>query len=249
MAPLAFSCKARYLLYMVRRVGARVERNFREGRRQLARHRPDRALDLFRSAVDDCPASASGRLAERLYWLAVALLQLDRAELALRSLASAQKLRPRGRARRAYELRVNQYGMIRRANPDLDDFYAFYSIHACRFLSSRPGQRFASSWEKDTVTRIIAEAWLGLKRSGRLAGLAAGGRLTLFKAWPVSLPAFMGAGEGYSGLGTPRPGACAEPITVDFRRGRVVGPNDRCPCGSGLPFCQCCGRTRGLREL
>ena len=157
----------------------RGSRELERGMRELARHRPDRALKLLREAVDSCPASRPAQLSARLYWLSVALLRLDRPELALKSLASAQKLRTRGYARAAYAARSNEYGMPRRAKPELDDFYAFYSLQAGRYLGTRPGGRFAAAAEKDAVTRLIAEAWTGLRASGRLAGLGPGGKLAL----------------------------------------------------------------------
>ena len=96
--------------------------DFRRGQSELARHRPDLAVRKLRAAVDACPAAKAGELSRDLYWLAIALLRLDRPELAMRSLASAQKLRPRGIARTVYERRVNAYGMCRRSSPTLDDF-------------------------------------------------------------------------------------------------------------------------------
>lgn len=218
------------------------DRAFREGLRGLARHRPDLALKALRAAVDACPATRPGELSGRLYWLAVALLRLDRPELALKSLASAQKLRPRGLARRAYGARANDYGMPRRDRPELDDFYAFYSIQASRYLGSRPGARFGSMGEKDAVTRLVAESWKALRASGRLEGLAAGGKLALFRAWPTAFPSFAAPGHAAAAPGR-------EPLRADFRRGRVAGSEDRCPCGSGLAYRCCCGRLASPRGL
>lgn len=216
------------------------------GKRELARHRPDRALAPLRAAVAACPASQAAELAERLYWLAVALLRLDRPELAVKSLASAQKLRPRGPARRAYTLRVNDYGMPRRSKPELDDFYAFYSLQACRYLSSRAGNRFGSNGEKDAVTRIIAESWTGLRASGRLAGLRCGDKLSLFKSWPVAFPSFVSGVAGHPGRRDGQPG---EIVAGNFRRGRAQGADERCSCGSGLAYRCCCGRLASPREF
>lgn len=216
-------------------------RALRAGLRELETHRPDRAVRSLRAAVDACPAARAAELSLRLYWLAVALLRLDQPEIALKSLASAQKLRPRGLARDAYLARVNCYGMPKRKSPELDDFYAFYSIHTCRFLSEREGGRFGSEAEKDLVTRLIGSAWLELKRSRRLLDLGPGARLELMKRWPVAFPAMIGARlRGECGC---------EPTAVDFRRKRAISGDDRCPCGSGLAYRLCCGRTSSSREL
>lgn len=213
------------------------ERDLRKGMRELSAHRPDRALRLFRSSVEVCPAARPAELEKRLYWLAVALLQLDQVELALKSLASAQKLRPRGLARSAYMVRVNDYGMPRRASPELDDFYAFYSIQVCGFLARKRGGRFSSEEEKDAVTRLVALAWQGLKKGGKLSGLGAGEKISLFRAQGNVFPDFiLDAGRRAS------VGGASFSITVDFRRAKVVRPDDSCTCGSGLPYRLCCGR-------
>jgi len=234
---------------MATKLGVDADRDFRRGRRELARHRPDRALAPLRSAVADCPAEEKKDLALRLYWLSMALLQLGRAELALKSLASVRKLQPRGFLRRAYECRTNGYGMLRRATPELDDFYAFYSIQACRYLGGRPGGRFAAVTEKDLVTRLIAADWLEIKKSGSLEGETIAGRLGLFNrrriAYPTPLD--LSARGGREGR-TVAASACEEPLVVDFRLGRAVQAEDRCPCGSGLPYCRCCGRTQSPLE-
>jgi len=236
---------------MVKRRDDPLERAFRKGRRELALHRADRALAPLRAAVADCPPSFKGLLASRLYWLAVALLRLDRAELALKSLASAQKLRPRGLARRSYERRANDYGMIRRAKPELDDFYAFYSIQTCRYLAKRPGGRFAATTEKDVVTKLVVEAWVELRKSGDLEGASLDSRLRLFNEWRVDFPLPLGIEMPPVPLrreDAVSAASCPDLLRVDFRRGRAVKAGDRCPCGSGLPYCRCCGRTTGPLE-
>jgi hypothetical protein len=219
--------------------------------RELAQHRADRALAPLRAAVADCSPCFKGLLATRLYWLAVALLRLDRSELALKSLASAQKLRPRGMARSFYERRANDYGMLRRAMPELDDFYAFYSIQTCRYLAKRPGGRFAATPEKDLVTKLVAAAWVELRKSGVLESASLETRLRYFNECRIEFPTPFGvtappipARQDDTGGAA----SCPDPIRVDFRRGRAVKAGDRCPCGSGLPYCRCCGRTQGPLE-
>lgn len=212
--------------------------DFRRGRRELAGHRPDQAVRSLRAAVDSCPATRPGELSRYLYWLSLALLRLDRPELAVRSLASAQKLRPRGIARSAYSKRVNSYGMCRRSSPELDDFYAFYSLKAGAYLSAKDQGRFSSCAEKDTVTKLIGDAWRVLCGSKKLTGRSPAAKLELFKSWPISFPLFgMEARQG------------GKVIPADFRRGGSLRGDDRCSCGSGLPFMRCCGRTSALREL
>jgi hypothetical protein len=223
----------------MRRYGSSIgaDRNFSRGRRELAEHRPDLAVRSLRAAVEACPAARAGELSRDLYWLSLALLRLDRPELAMRSLASAQKLRPRGMARAVYMRRINDYGMCRRTSSDLDDFYAFYSVKACDYLGTKAVGRFASNGEKDAVTRLIGDSWRALGSSGKLAGLSASGKLALFKSWPISYPLF--------GL---EPRGNGRVIAADFRRGTALRGDERCSCGSGLPFIRCCGRVSCLRE-
>lgn len=221
---------------MRRYPGTSGDADFRRGRRELARHRPDTAVRSLRSAVEACPATRPGRLSRDLYWLALALLRLDRPELAIRSLASAQKLRPRSVARSAYIRRVNDYGMRRQPRPDLDDFYAFYSVQACVYLGRKPAGRFDTNAEKDMVTRLIGDAWRSLSCSGALEGLAASKKLELFKSHRIAFPI---------GLARPDRGRILE---ADFRSGSLLEGDQRCRCGSGLPFMRCCGRTAAPRE-
>jgi hypothetical protein len=199
--------------------------------RALAQHRPDLALRSFRSAADSCPATRAGELAAYLYWLAVSLLRLDRPELALKSLSSAQKLRPKSYARSAYMHRTNDYGMYKRGRPELDDFYAFYSIQAGAYLANKAEGRFDSNAEKDSVTRLIGEAWRLLSLSGAMKGLGASEKLALFRARRISFP--------FISLEAPPGGKVIE---TDFRRGHRLVADDRCRCGSGLRYSRCCGR-------
>ncbi len=202
----------------------------------MARRRPDLALRSFRAAADSCPATRSGELASYLYWLALSLLRLDRPELALKSLASAQKLRPKGFARSVYLRRSNEYGMCKRERPELDDFYAFYSLQAGAYLGRKPSGRFDGNAEKDEVTRLIGDAWKALSRSGDLEGLSAAQKIELFKKRPVSFPFFASDEEGRGAV-----------IAADFRRGARLSGNDRCSCGSGLSYGRCCGRIDSSR--
>jgi hypothetical protein len=213
------------------------ERDFRIGMRALANHRPDLALRGFKAAAVKCPASRPGELSRYLYWLAVSLLRLDRPELALKSLASAQKLRPRGHARSAYLHRINEYGMCRRSSPELDDFYAFYSLQACAYLNRKQSGQFETNTEKDAITRLIGEAWHALSRSGVLKGQSASRKLVFFKKSVIDFPIL--------NLDSSNRGTI---IAADFRRGYRLKGDERCSCGSGLPFMRCCGRTGTPRE-
>jgi hypothetical protein len=207
------------------------------GKRALANHRPDLALRGLKAAAGACPASCPGELSRNLYWLAVALLRLDKPELALRSLASAQKLRPRGLARSAYVHRINEYGMCRRSSSELDDFYAFYSLQACAYLGRKQNGRFESNAEKDAITRLIGAAWHEVTSSGVLVGRSAARKLAFFKAHRIDFPIL-----------NLNPTIRGSIIAADFRRGHRLLGNERCSCGSGLSYMRCCGRTGSPRD-
>ncbi len=209
--------------------------------RELSTHRPDKAIASLRQAVDAIPPSCSDELSQALYWLSVALLRLDERPLAIKSLASAQKLRRRGYARRLYLRSVNEYGMPRQASPELDDFYAFTNLQIAYYLTRKTKSRFDSFQEKDTVLRLILDSWKQLDASGHLFGMDACEKLDIFRKIKIHYPSF-GLSNSHrvivkASFGTSRQEAGAKSAA------------DRCPCGSGLPYGQCCGRVKHLREL
>lgn len=208
----------------------RLERNFRAGLRSLARHDSQAALRSLRSAVDACPPGSHAALARYLYWLSIPLLRLGKSELAVKSLVSAQKLEPRGSARRLYRHMVNGYGMVSTGCADKDDFRAFFSIQLRRYLGSRPGGRFRTEAERDAVARIIADSWLRLTGAGALVEKSCSDKLELFQAFEIPFPfRFLDK---------------AKVLPGNFRKGTLQKPDARCSCGSGLPYRQCCGRTQ-----
>jgi tetratricopeptide (TPR) repeat protein len=211
----------------------------RKGLRELALHRPDLAIDSLRKAVDAIPPSCSEELSHALYWLSVALLRLDKRALALKSLASAQKLRRRGHARRLYLHSVNDYGMPRQPTIELDDFYAFMNIQMASYLSGRPRRRFESFQERETIFRIILDSWKRLSRSTAFVEAECSEKLQLFKMTRPAFPSF-----GFDSSRT-------RVIHASFsaRQAPDGHASRRCSCGSGLPWTKCCGRVRGLSEL
>jgi len=210
----------------------------RRGLRELATHRPDRAIGTLRQAVDAIPPSCSDDLSHALYWLSVALLRLDKRELAIKSLASAQKLRRRGYARRVYLRNVNEYGMPKQPTAELDDFYAFMNIQLAAYLAKKSRNRFDSNQEREIIFRMLLDAWKSLKSGSLLDGHDCGEKLVLFRRLRPSFPNF--------GLGAER----RVIIRASFGMGQASsGASSRCVCGSGLPYTQCCGRVSSLGEL
>jgi tetratricopeptide (TPR) repeat protein len=211
----------------------------RKGLRELAMHRPDRAIGTLRQAVDAIPPACSEELSHALYWLSVALLRLDKRELAIKSLASAQKLRRRGYARRVYLRSINEYGMPKQPTVELDDFYAFVNIQMASYLARKSRNRFDSFQERETIFRLILDAWKSLKNGDLLHDRDCGEKLLLFRRIRPGFPSF--------GMGNDQ----RLVIRAAFGAGQSPGMNtrQRCVCGSGLPYNQCCGRIRSLSEL
>jgi tetratricopeptide (TPR) repeat protein len=207
---------------------------YRQGKRALASHNPARAMRLLRSAVDACPASDRIELSRRLYWLSIALRRLGKDGLAIKALASAQRLAPRGRARDMYESVANDYGMPRAACAEHDDYRAFCSIQIRRYLEGVPERRFENQQEIDAVLTMIADAWLKLGSAHTLEAASCDEKLKAYK----------NAGIEYPALRERRAKSHGTVITADFVHGKALRPDDRCTCGSGLPYRMCCGRIR-----
>jgi hypothetical protein len=207
----------------------------RKGLHELAHHRPAQALTFLRTSVELTPPSCEGELSKALYWLSIALLRLDQRDLAVKSLANAQKLRRQSYARKFYVRNVNEYGMIRRPTKELDDLYAFISIQLSSYLLRRPNHRFSSEIEHSTVLKLILEAWKHLKESHTFQNLECGEKLYLFRQLKIDFPSFHVYAAGHQ-HGESRPQSTIYNIKSCF-------------CGSGLPHPQCCGRVQGLSEL
>jgi len=207
-----------------------------KGLYELAQHNPSRALAFIRQSVEQIPPSCEQELSKALYWLSIALLHMDQRELAIKSLANAQKLRRQSFARKFYVRHVNEYGMVKRPTAELDDLYAFISIQLSSYLMKRPSHRFNSEAEHATVLKLILESWKQLARSEEFASLECGEKLQLFKKLKIDFPIF---------------GAYSTALRFKDRQNLFQGHDSAkaCPCGSGLNYMQCCGRVQGLSEL
>jgi len=216
----------------------------RKGLRELVEHRPDKALDTLRRAVDAIPPSCSEELSHALYWLSVALLRLDKRDLAVKSLSSAQKLRRRSYARSMYLRSINEYGMPKRPNDELDDFYAFMNIQLAFYLSKKPRKRFDTFGEREAIFGLILDAWKGIKTRGLLGVRDCGEKLSLFRRIRPSFPSFSIGQQQQSNVIRASFG-----ILADLGSGIGISISQRCVCGSGLSYGLCCGRVKGVEEL
>ena len=208
-----------------------------QGLQELARHRPDKALVILREAVETIPPACNDELSRALYWLSVTLLRLDKRDLAIKSLSSAQKLRRRGFARQLYLRTINEYGMPRQPTPELDDFYAFMNIQMAAYLVKKPMKKFSSYTERETVLKILMDTWKQINAQGLLLNSECSEKLMIFRKIKPSFPEF--------GFSSPN----RRSTVLPFASANSVNPTQRCPCGSGLPYSQCCGRVKSVTEL
>ena len=180
------------ILYHVKKMASGGKSAFylRKGLHELAQHRPSQALAFLRLSVEQIPPSCEQELSKALYWLSIALIQLDQRDLAVKSLANAQKLRRQSYAQKFYVRHVNEYGMIKRPTRELDDLYAFTSIQLSNYLVKRPSHRFSSEAEHSAVLKLILEAWKQLAQSEDFASLECGEKLQLFKKLKIDFPIF-----------------------------------------------------------
>jgi hypothetical protein len=207
------------------------------GKRNLRRGRIDAALECFRFAVDTCPVKNRACLSDALYWLGLALLRSSKRDIAARSFASAQKLIRRGHARKTYTRLINEYGMPRQRKAEDDDRIAFYSIQISRYLKQHSQTGFTGRIERDLVLSTLASSWKGMSGCPGYRSATCAQKLSSFTAMKICYP-----------LALPQATIFAEVVTVDFRKKRKILPSDFCPCGSGLSYAKCCGRTVGIAE-
>jgi len=224
----------------------------KQGLKELGQHRPDKAINSFRSASEKLTEETPLELSNALYWLAVALRQMGQNDLALKSLATAQKLWRHGTARKVYVHSINEYGMTRRASPDLDDFFAFMHLQLAKYLGRKSSRRFASLEEHEAVMDTLFDAWKAIQVSEVLAGLSCAEKALFFRRTQVSFPVVAGGGVYLSSTHRRADNARSKPFSsaaCEAGHHVALATVQRCPCGSGLPYLQCCGRIKSIKEL
>ena len=205
----------------------------------LSKHHPAEAVHLLQQALESCPPSRTQELHRICFFLGIALRRLGFSQSAIKSWISCQRLNKRGHTRKMLLRLTNGYGMERQETVEGDDWQAFYSIQAARYLLNKNKRTFSVEAEKDMIGDLIKDSWSQLVTSGVLADKTSCDKLEVFRSVMIVFPTTIAA----------EPMAGEPVITVNFGTGRKVALTDRCICGSGLPFVQCCGRTPGKEEL
>ncbi len=207
-------------------------------KQNLARHLPDKALTQFARAVDDCPACKARELANVLFYLGITLKKLGYCNSAIRFWISSYRLNKNKFAGQMIKRFANGYGFTREENHELDDKKAFFSVQLSRYLAKKHNGKFSTQAEADMIIDLLEDTWKRIREYGMLGGKSIEEKRRYFKETKIVFP-FL--------LFTKKLGDTI--INVNFKKGTKVTQNDRCLCGSGLPYCICCGRTPSVEEL
>ena len=128
----------------------------------------------------------------------------------------------------------NSYGMACRINNEDDDKRAFFSIQIERYLKRKTLHRFCSNAERDVIKEIISDYWNQIKKE-LSPDWPTDSKINTFYKCIIVFPYFVAEEE--------------QVIPVDFNRKSVISINEKCSCGSDLPYIHCCGRTAELEDL
>ncbi len=207
------------------------------GIRLLSKHDPESAILYFSRALSDCPVSNSAELSKILYYMGIALKRLGLSNSAIRSWLSSLRVKRRKNTKRMLNRFSNSYGMAKQDSVEMDDWKAFYSIHLMRYMRGFNKSTLTSECERNCLKEIILAHWRKLVDSGVLTGRTPEEKSEIFKSTEIDFPLFF-----YGHIDD-------TVIRVNFQAGRKLKAEDTCFCGSGLPFCACCGRILGEDEL
>lgn len=210
-----------------------------KGKKELESGKIPQAIRHLREAVDTCSVNDRLLLSGCLYWLTIALLRAGQKETALKSLSSARKLMHCGLIKRLFNKMSNEYGMIRRGCAKEDDCAAFYSLKLTDFFMQKGRIRFSSEMERELVLRLITDSWVRLREHTCIDSYSVSEKLLLFQSIEIEypfLPSLRTKGERITEV-------------IDFRTGKLIAPETVCPCGSGLPYARCCGKTKNLEDF
>ena len=173
------------------------------------------------------------------FYLGVALRRVGYSQSAIKSWTTCLRLNKRGHTRKLLARFTNCYGMDRQDTTEADDWQAFYSIQAARYLICKNKRTFSTMAEQDMISDLVHDAWERIGESSELIGKTVCEKMTAFRAVRIVFPSIQ--------LSEPRNSGPV--ISVNFQTKQRVGVGDRCACGSGLPHMLCCGRTPGKEEL
>jgi hypothetical protein len=212
---------------------------FDRGLRALSHHKPAEAVKSLQRALEHCPPSRPHDLYRVCFYLGIALRRLGFCQSAIKSWTSCQRLNKRGHTRKMLSRFTNCYGMERQDTTEADDWQAFSSIQTARYLLGKNKRAFATPAEKDMIGDLIRDSWDELQQASTLKGKTGSEKLEAFRNARIVFPSAVRS----------EPHGSGPVIAVNFQTKKKVRLNDRCLCGSGMPYILCCGRTPGKEEL
>ena len=115
------------------------------------------------------------------------------------------------------------------------------NIQLAAYLSGKPRKRFDYYGEREAVFGLLLDAWKSVKARGLLRDREACEKLSLFRRIRPSFPNF--------GLGQRQSSVIAASFGIHADPGSGLDIDQRCVCGSGLLYGQCCGRIKSVAEL
>lgn len=215
------------------------KKQFKKGKLFLTQKKLRKALKCFELAVTDCPVTSVKGLEKSLYYLGLTLKRLGYTDFALRCWQIAEKLNGNGLSEEMIRKSSNTYGMSVCSCEEKDDAAAFLGIHLEKYLSMKKVRRFCSDAERDVIKDIIDSYWQDLQTEGKFAQLTIDRKLQFFRNQIIIFPvADISSFEKNTRL-----------LFADFNEGKVLSMDDLCPCGSGIPINQCCGRIKSAKEI
>jgi hypothetical protein len=204
-------------------------RKLRRALHLLSKHSPEKALDVLRRAVEECPVTKTRDLSSLLFYTGITLKKLGCMDGAIQSWIGAHRLVKDSYSIKMIRRYVNCYGMEKQCTEETDDWMAFYSIQAARYLETKKTGRFSSDAERDMIRDLLSDHWGRIKSS--LDGMSPQAKKHLFREVKIPFPFLVLDQDGEKNV-----------IPVDFRHRRRIDAGERCPCGSGLSYLVCCGR-------
>jgi hypothetical protein len=215
------------------------EVEYDKGLGALARHKPAEAVRSLQAALEECPPSEPKDLHRICLYLGIALRRAGYPQSAIKSWTSGQRLNKRGHTRKMLARFTNCYGMDPQSTSDADDRQAFSSIQTARYLMCKNKRTFSTLAEHDMIRDLIRDSWEEISDSGALGGKSSCEKMEFFRTYRIVFPSLVLSEPHING----------SVISVNFQKKQRVGLNDRCACGSGMPYMLCCGRTPGKEEL
>ncbi len=171
-------------------------------------------------------------------YIAVSLRKAGMRNRAVGSWVESVRLSKRGNVRRKLLRVTNEYGMARQVNEERDNQQAFYGVQLSRYIRSKRSHKLGTRAEIDMIIELMDQYWNQISSSGILSDMSHAQRLAHFRDTVIVFP-FLSVPEVLK----------IEDVAIDFCHGTRIGPNDRCVCGSGLPYRTCHGRTPGIDEI